>query len=147
MSRKLTFIPKLDQGNLPICELRIRLAGKLISRGIIQNHLETLGDIYSRKWSYDRTRWNVDDPFVWISGTCRAPLQLTHGLGYGTEPIEIKTQGMLWTGLGDGENVGFRASVQTKSNLRFTSNDIQEVGTYDLVKSYPCDHVPIPADW
>jgi hypothetical protein len=136
---------KLEQGKLPTGNLRIHLEGDHNSRFDIQRHLETIGDTYSRKWSYDRSRREME-PFVSIQGTYRVPATLTSDLGYGAETIEMETEGVLWPGHGDDDSVGFHASLLTETNF-LMNNDEQGGGEYDWVKEYPCRHVPVPADW
>jgi hypothetical protein len=128
--------------------LDIVLKGDFVSRAIITRHLLAIGDTYSEKWSYDPSR-AAKQKFLLLRGECVVPTALVQDLGYGAERIEMSTLGVLLPGLwhGDhGDEVGFHASIF--SDTRFlVSKHRHPDDAWDIVKLYPCSHVPVPPDW
>jgi hypothetical protein len=130
---------------LPTVSVNIVLEGNLVSWAFITRHLVAIGDTYSQRWSYDRSR-QARKTFFSLCGTYVVPAALTRDLGYGAERIELMTEGHLTPGLRFGDDIGFHASVLTGTNF-VANDDIQADGIYGIIKSYPCFHIPVPTDW
>jgi hypothetical protein len=130
----------LALGDLPSTNLRILIEDDLVTRAIIQRHLEAIAETYSRSWYYQEIR-DAGGPFVTIEGWLTVPASLTQNLGYGRERIEIHTEGALWPDV-----QGFTASILSETDFQI-SNDPSDGGTWDDIKAYPCHHVPVPEDW
>ncbi|KAJ9127457.1 hypothetical protein QFC24_000865 [Naganishia onofrii] len=134
----------LALGDLPSTDLCILIEDDLVTRAIIQRHLEAIAETYSRSWYYQEIR-NADGPFVTIEGCLTVPASLTQNLGYGRERIGIHTEGALWPDV-----QGFTAWILSETDFQM-SNDPSDGGTWDElwedIKAYPCHHVPVPEDW
>jgi hypothetical protein len=136
---------KLAQGRLPNGGLYVDFQDVSATRALVKSHLEEIGETYSQNWCYDRSRLE-DDQFVFIKGVCTVPADLTCDLGYGDEKIQIETVGILVSGQWDGGDNGFYASIITQTNFTASKN-YQRPREHDLVREYPCHHVPLPAGW
>jgi hypothetical protein len=77
--------------------------------------------------------------------TRTVPRKESSGLGYATDSVQIRLEGTLWPGQEDSPN-GFRSQLRTKIDF-LDINDIDYHPATRWIKSYPCEHVRVPAGW